>query len=952
MALGSLGKLFVSLGVDTKDLEKGIGKAKGDISGLGAAFQKHGKAIGAALTVAGAGLTALTDSSLKTNAALGTTALQLGISTKEMRALAIETANVTFPLSEVQASFDLLTRAGMTNADQIAASATAFDTLGDAIGLPASEVTRSLIPAFNAFGIPLEDAAANTDMLTHLMRNTTVELSAFANMVNRLSPDLATMDLSMQEAVAVMEALADKGIQGTAATLEFRTAVSSADGDVNKFYEALGLTADEVATYTENVEASTGMTQEFADAQNKQFSTMDKIKHSLSEMTLKYGSLLQPLEALGPIMMTLGPAMLLAATLPLPAMAAHAVAAWAAIAPYLVIIAPILAVIAVLAILELKFGFVTKAISILSGVFGPLISGIKGFLGIANDAADAAEAVAWAVEQEASMMGAAEIAADALAEAQKNVADSAGEVDVLTSAYEELQGAISDALGLTEDVDDQARAVEHATFGLADAEAKYADAVAEHGANSDEAARADLRRRDAVDRLDDAQKKQIKLTEELADADSKATGILKANNADSLSDLESMLHDKQTEHENFQDQEIIALAAHGEAIAALEAHQADMEIAEQKRAQAEQEETAKKSGDAWDGALRAILGPIGFGIIALEKLEKKFGLVTKTTDVVQTAFDEVSGWLSEAIPTAIDTTVGYIEGLGDKLSFLLDPIGAVIDAFKNWDKIVGIVGGVFTKVWDKITGLDRKFKDAGKALMVALAKGIIAGISDAVDAVKRAAAKVMEYLPFSDAKRGPLSNITASGAALMTTFEKGIASSSVDLAHTVEHILPDMSAILPDVTYAAGIGDTLTNTTINDGANVSNSVMESIGDTISNINTHEGDSVLNEGDMVSNSSLQTIGDTISNIISSIGDTINNATSIIGDTITNEGAVIHKYETIHSRTPSAPPPASSNTTNSSSISMGDVNLSNDFDFEALMAQINRYQAQQRTQRGAV
>jgi hypothetical protein len=85
MAGGSLGKLFVSLGVDTKDLEKGIGKAKSDISGLGAAFQKHGKAIGAALTGMGVGLTVLTDASMKTNAALGTTALQLGISTKQMR---------------------------------------------------------------------------------------------------------------------------------------------------------------------------------------------------------------------------------------------------------------------------------------------------------------------------------------------------------------------------------------------------------------------------------------------------------------------------------------------------------------------------------------------------------------------------------------------------------------------------------------------------------------------------------------------------------------------------------------------------------------------------------------------------------------------------------------------------------------------------------------------------
>jgi hypothetical protein len=748
--LGSLGELFVKVSADTSELEKGMKKAESGITGLGAAFQKHGKAIGAAMTVVGVGLTALTDSSMKTNAALGTTALQLGISTKEMRALAIETANVTFPLSEVQASFDLLTRAGMTNADQIAASATAFDILGDAIGLPASEVTRSLIPAFNAFGIPLEEAAANTDMLTHLMRNTTVELSAFANMVNRLSPDLATMDMSMQEAVAVMEALADKGIQGTAATLEFRTAVSAADGDVNKFYEALGLTNEEIAIYAEDIESATGMTDEFANAQNKQFTTMDKIKHSVSEMTLKYGSLLQPLEALGPVMMGLGPVMMAMAMIQwstlIPTLTAHAVAAWAAISPYLLIIAPILAVIGILAILEYKFGFVTKAIGLLSDAFGWIMGGLKSFLGITSDAADAAEDLALGVEEEARLMGTAEIAADALAEAQKRVADSAAEVDILTTAYEELQGAIADVLGLTEDVDDQARAVEHAMFGLEDAEKKYAEAVAEHGINSDEAARADLRRRDAVDRLDDAQKKQIKLTEELASADIKKQDILDDNNVKNLEGFENLLHNKRAQQEHFGDDVIRLETELVDAQEGLAKHRADMEIAEQKR---------------------------------------------------------------------IETEV-----------------------ISSWGRITGALSGLAGTAYD-----------AGVGLVTALANGIISGISAAVDAVKEAAATIMDYFPFSDAKKGPLSNITASGAALMTTFAHGMDHSGIDITGTMEQVLPRPATISP----ASPAGAV---TTTND----------------------------------------------------------------------------------------------NSSSSSSVSMGDVNLSGDYNFEALMQDINRYQSQQRTQRG--
>ncbi len=565
MAIGSLGKLFVEISADTSELDSGLDGAEKRISGIGAKFQKSGKAIGAGMAIAGVGMMTLTNSSMKTNAILGTTALQLGVTKEEMRGLALETANVTFPLSEVTASFDLLTRAGMTNADQISVTATAFDTLGDAIGIPASEVTRSLIPAFNAFGMPLEDAAAHTDAFTHLMRNTTVELSDFSSMLNYLASDLGTMDISMVESVAVMEALAASGVQGSAATREFRTAVSEADGDVEKFYEALGLTAEEVAIYTGNIEAADGMTQQFADAQNAQFTTLDKIKHSLSEATLSYGSLLEPVEALGPIMTTLGPIMILASTMNY----AHAASAWAAVSPYIAIAAPIIAVVAVLYILEKKFGLITKVINIVTDALEPLVE-----------------------------------------------------------------------------------------------------------------------------------------------------------------------------------------------------------------------------------------------------------------------------WLARAIPSAIKTTVEFVSGLGDKLLFVLGPIGAMVYAFKHWDEIVAIISDVFKRVFSFLMNLDREFKRAGWNLMVAFANGIIKGISKAVDAVKSAVGKVRDYLPGSDAKIGPLSDLTASGAALITTFEKGIASSSGD----------------PGAAFAAAA------------------------------------------------------------------------------------------------PQVPGAASDNRNYQSSVSMGDISLSSNYNFESLMADINRYQATQRTQRG--
>lgn len=399
-------------------------------------------AVGAGMTAAGGAIVMLTDSAKKTNAALGVTALQLGITKEELRDLAIETSNVTFPLEEAQKSFDLLARAGMTNKDQIAETASAFDTLGDAIGPPASVVTEMLIPAFNAFDIPLEEAGQHIDTLTHLFRNTTVEMSDFSSTVNRLAPDLDLLGIGLDDTAAILEVLAAKGVQGSAATREFRTAISrveiaekelaashaeiaeteaklreereklneimadyrnelsQAGDDLDKqesisrkyekaikdqeekiaeteatlanyrasvgatssglevFYKELGITAEEVEAYKAKIKEAEGITQAFADAANEQYGMIDNLKYMWSVWSLQIGSVLEPLDmvggvmaTLGPIMMGIGPAMQTLSAIQtgtlIPSLTATAAAGWAAIAPWLPLVAAITAVIAI-----------------------------------------------------------------------------------------------------------------------------------------------------------------------------------------------------------------------------------------------------------------------------------------------------------------------------------------------------------------------------------------------------------------------------------------------------------------------------------------------------------------------------------------------------------------------------------------------------------------------------
>lgn len=849
MAGGSLGKLFVSLGIDTSGLSRGLDKAKTDIGGLSGVVAKHGTAIGAAMT--GIGVVSVLaskkfrDSFMAIDTAMAGVRKTTGMTkveiadmkdafvdlSKEMPSAAAELANI----GQIAGQLGITGKASILSfTEDIAKMSVAFD-------MSAEDAATAMAKMAKIYKIPI-DRVDNLGSAINVLGNTTAatesQIMAYSMTLGAVAD---TMGFTATESLAVGATLVSMGQDASRAGTGINSALTFISKDSATAAAAMGMTeaafgrafgndpmqmiialAEQLGTIQDplernalavdvfgnygakamvalsadidglktNLDASAegfdqnvSLTEEYANATDTLAAKLQMVKNRQEAAAMTLGEAMAPATllvanataaladgisalpgplqtatgltlALGQSFTVLGP-LLMGASMAMnamkvttfsaviPALTAHAVAAWAAISPYLIFIAPVVAVIAILAALELKFGLVTKTIQFATGVLSSMVAGFEASLGSTDALAAATEDVSKGVEEEGRLMGVAEVAADALADAQKNVADSAAEVDTLTSAYEELQGAISDALGLTEDADDQARAVEHAVFGLEDAEKKYAAAVEEHGANSTEAAKADLRRRDAIDRLDDAEKKQIKITEEIAAADTKKTGILEANGVKTLKGFEDLLSDKESEHDNYLAKEIVAEQSHTDTIGTLTEHRADMEIKEQKRVEQE-------SISSWSRIMSTLKGMDAFG--------------------------------------------------------------------------------------------------AGKALMVALADGVKSGITNAVEAVKTAAGKVMEYFPFSDAKRGPLSNITASGAALMETFGKGMAASNIDLSHTVDHILP--------------------------------------------------------------------------------------------------------QPIMAASPAAPATASSSTTNSSSVSMGDVHLSNDFDFMALMAQIDRYQATKRTQRGVV
>ena len=80
---------------------------------------------------------------------------------------------------------------------------------------------------------------------------------------------------------------------------------------------------------------------------------------------------------------------------------------------------------------------------------------------------------------------------------------------------------------------------------------------------------------------------------------------------------------------------------------------------------------------------------------------------------------------------------------------------------------------VFSAVQSFLSG-DTTFFEAGKRILIALGKGIWSAATYPFDVLKQALGRLRSLLPFSDAETGPLSNLTASGSAILKALARGM----------------------------------------------------------------------------------------------------------------------------------------------------------------------------------
>lgn len=145
------------------------------------------------------------------------------------------------------------------------------------------------------------------------------------------------------------------------------------------------------------------------------------------------------------------------------------------------------------------------------------------------------------------------------------------------------------------------------------------------------------------------------------------------------------------------------------------------------------------------------VGPIVYGLAiawgTYYAVTKTIAIATKTWTAVQWALN---------VAMAANPVGLLITGIG-----LL--IGAGILLVKNWDKVKDFMDGFFGRAFDY-----------GRNFIAAIGDGIAAGKDYIVDKVKGVFTSIRQLLPFSDAKKGPFSQLTYSGRSIMSTMAAGI----------------------------------------------------------------------------------------------------------------------------------------------------------------------------------
>ncbi|MHB1000750.1 MAG: phage tail tape measure protein [Armatimonadota bacterium] len=135
---------------------------------------------------------------------------------------------------------------------------------------------------------------------------------------------------------------------------------------------------------------------------------------------------------------------------------------------------------------------------------------------------------------------------------------------------------------------------------------------------------------------------------------------------------------------------------------------------------------------------------------------------------------DVSSTVLGFIRNVLSSTTGFIRSAVSGIISVLSAIRITSVFARIHESIRTAISGAFAYIKSAVSSLVSAVFQSGRSIMATLASGIRSAIMSPYEAVKSVLSKLRRLLPFSDAKEGPLSALTASGTAMIVAFSSGI----------------------------------------------------------------------------------------------------------------------------------------------------------------------------------
>jgi len=106
-------------------------------------------------------------------------------------------------------------------------TAEAWDKFADAVGEDSDTFTNTMVPAFQAFGIPIQDVGKYSNELAYTFNATGVTADQFATAINRAGPEIAATGATMDDLSAIMLILKERGYNSRNMMSELTTSIGN-----------------------------------------------------------------------------------------------------------------------------------------------------------------------------------------------------------------------------------------------------------------------------------------------------------------------------------------------------------------------------------------------------------------------------------------------------------------------------------------------------------------------------------------------------------------------------------------------------------------------------------------------------------------------------------------------------------------------------------------------------